>query len=54
MADETLALLIDALDSDDEVRRILMVALALLEAPVVTEAERERLRREGLPPVFRL
>lgn len=54
VADETLALLLDALDGDDDVRRLLMVALALMGSPVITADDRDRLRRDGLPPVFRM
>lgn len=53
--DETMAdLLCDALDGDDPVRLSLMVALALTGEPAITDDDRDRLRRDGVPPVFRL
>ena len=54
VADETLDLLCEALDSDDDVRRFLMVALALMGSPTITAEDMERLRRDGPPPVFRM
>lgn len=54
--DSLVALLITALDGaeTDPVRLHLMVALALCGSPVISQADRDRLRHDGPPQVFRL